>query len=381
MSSFKVPVTRVREVLPHDNADRLDIVKVYDWMVVTGKGNFKVGDQVIYIPVDSILPQELEDFLFPMTAKIKLTKHRVRSIKIRSHISQGMVVKPAELLESHWGHLGELEDEEDIAQDLGITKYEPPDVEIPRHMQQKKKRAVNPNFPKYTDIENFKWYDRIFQDGEEVYMSEKIHGTSFRCGWFKNEANTLWKKIKKFFGLLPEYEFCWGSRQVQIQCKLYHKGYYDEDVYTKMVRQYDLKKKLPKGYAIYGEIVGDGIQKGYTYGCGPGEHKLYVYDVMRDGKYLDYEISDATENDPWPATFKEAVEAFDITPVPVLYVGPFKREILEQHRSGDSTLGGQKVREGLVIKPIHETTACVGRKVLKAISDEYYMQKDGTDFH
>jgi RNA ligase (TIGR02306 family) len=378
MSTFKVPLTRVREVLPHDNADRLEVVKVYDWLVVTGKGNFKPGDRVVYIPVDSILPQELEDKLFPAGSKIKLDKHRVKSIKIRGHISQGMVVAADEIL---GGYGKPVAEESDVAPLMGITKYEPPSWSLPTKMMPRAKpKKTNPNFGKYTDIENFKWYDRVFQDNERVYISEKLHGTSFRAGWFKNEPTTLWKKVLKFLRILPEWEFCWGSRTVQIQCKLYHKGYYDEDVYTKMVRQYDLKNRIPKGYAVYGEIVGDGIQKGYTYGCGPGEHKLYVYDVQHNGHWLNYEVNDESPELP-STTFPAAVDAFCLTPVPCLYVGPFKREVVDYFRDGDSKIGDQKVREGIIIKPVHEATAACGRKVLKAISDAYYLKADNTDFH
>jgi RNA ligase (TIGR02306 family) len=387
MSTFKVPLTTIKEVLPHENAERLEVVKVYDWLVVTGKGKFRPGDNVVYVPVDSILPQDLEDDLFPPGSKITLNKHRVKSIKIRGHISQGMVLAPEEVKKLP-RNLAELEavsrgtkvEELDLAPVLGITKYEAPLKDIPEQMRPRKKRAVNPNFTKYTDIENFKWYDRVFQDGERVYISEKLHGTSFRAGWFKNEPNTVWKKIKKFFRLLPEWEFCWGSRMVQIQCKLYHKGYYEVDVYTKMVKAYNLKNRIPKGYAVYGEIVGDGIQKGYTYGCGSGKHELYIYDVQHNGHWLSYEIDDQTAEFPI-RTFSEAVQSFGLKSVPCLYVGPYKREILEQHRDGDSTIGRQKVREGVILKPVQEATACMGRKVLKVISEAYYLKNDGTDFH
>lgn len=394
MSTFKVPLTTIKEVLPHDNAERLEVVKVYDWLVVTGKGKFRAGDKVVYVPVDSILPQDVEDHLFPPDSKIKLNKHRVKSIKIRGHISQGMVVAPQELEEmsSLLLGVGASDEETDLAPVLGITKYEPPVKELPQAMRVKRKRAVNPHFPKYADIENFKWYDRTFKDGENVYISEKLHGTSFRAGWFRNEPNTLWKKVKKFFGCLPEWEFCWGSRQVQIQCKLYHKGYYEEDVYTKMVRQYNLQRRIPVGMAIFGEIVGDGIQKGYTYGCSKGEHRLYVYDVMKNGKYLDYDrepIPGATELPCWHSdapeyepTFLQAIDVLDLEPVPCLYVGPYSRQILETHRSGDSTIGGQKVREGVVLKSIkEESTASLNRKCLKVISDAYYLGQDNTEFH
>lgn len=382
MSTFRVEITDIREVKPHHNADRLDVVKVYDWDIVTQKDKYKVGDLVVYFPVDSILPQELEMQLFPEGSKITLDKHRVKSIKIRKQISQGMICDPYELKQLNTPKL--LKKGADVTQVLGITKYEPHVRDLPKGMNVKTSKKIrNPSFTAYSDIENFKYYDRVFQDGEQCYVSEKLHGTSFRAGWFPMPANTLWRKIKKFFGMLPEWQWCYGSRTVQIQDKLMHKGYYDEDVYTKMVKQYNLKELIPKGIAVYGEIVGWGIQKNYYYGCKEGEHKLYVYDFQKlnscrtdvanpDGgkyTYVDYPL------------FNRMCNAFNLEPVPKLYVGPYDRKIIEPMRDGDSLVGGQKVREGIVIKAIPEATCCAGRKLFKWISDSYYLLKDGSDFH
>jgi RNA ligase (TIGR02306 family) len=372
MSTFRVEIATIKEILPHNNADRLEIVKVYDWDVVTQKGKYAAGDLVLYIPVDAVLPSDLEQQLFPPDSKITLHRSRIRAIRIRGVVSQGMVVDPASLekLKPY-----SIVEGADYAEVLGITKYEPPVYSLPSKMQAKstKKKTQNPNFRKYTDIENFKWYPDLFREGEMVYISEKLHGTSFRAGWFPMEANTLWRKIKKFFGYLPDWQFCWGSRTVQIQDKGAHKGYYGEDVYTQCVEKYNLKTEIPVGMAIYGEIVGcagkEPIQKGYHYGCQPGEFRLYVYDVQRNNVWLDY-----------PA-FKREVSRMGLCPVPLLYLGPYSRESANELRGGDSLIGNQEVREGIVIKPVIEEDCRAGRKLLKWISDDYLLNKDNTDHH
>jgi RNA ligase (TIGR02306 family) len=387
MSTFIVPLTQIKEILPHPNADRLELAKVYDWTVVVQKGAYLPEQEVIYVPVDSILPWDLEQHLFPPESKIKLNKSRIKAIRIRGVVSQGMLVNPYEVPNFN---INAYDIEQDVKDALGITKYEPAVAETPGQMRAKPKRAKNRNFKEYIDIYNLKWYDRMFQDGEEVYISEKLHGTSFRCGWVKNEPNTLWKKFLNLFGFLPEWEFCWGSRRVQIQNKIFHKGFYETDVYTKIVKQYDLMNKIPKGYVIYGEIVGDGIQKNYTYGCGPGEHKLYVYDIQKDGKFLSYiepyHCSPRSGHDfaePMVPDFKTEIELMGLEAVPCLYVGPYSKEAAEFYRDGDSTIAGQKIREGVVIKPTIEKECSIGRKVLKFISDSYKLKndQDGTDFH
>lgn len=396
MSSFAVPITKIREILPHDNATSLEIAKVFDWNVVVQKGRYKPGDQVVYVPVDSILPWDLENKIFPPESKIKLKKSRIRSIKIRGQISQGLIIDMEDIQElvfpfqKTWAYPEDM----DVASELGITKYEPPVSELPGLMKvgaPGKPKPTNPHFKKYTDIENFKYYDRMFQDGEEVYVSEKLHGTSFRAGWFPMEANTIMKKIKKFLGILPAWEFCWGSRTVQIQVKGKHggvnipsQGVSFDDVYTKMVKLYRLKELLPEGIAVYGEIVGDGIQKGYTYGCGPGEHKLFIYDIMHNGEWQNYDMFKALIEglNNRSTAIQGSLSFIPLQTVPELYTGPFKKEIVDKLRDGDSVIGGQKVREGVVIKPMKEETCSIGRKVLKYISDAYYLKNvDGTEFH
>ena len=388
MSSFSVPVTRIRAIEVHPNATALEIAKVYDWSVVVRKGEFIEGDLVIYVPVDSILPQDLENSIFPPDSKIKLKNSRIRSIKIRGQISQGMIINTADVVE----YIGQSKygPEEDVSNQLGISKYEPPVNELPFYMRVKSKKKGNPEFKKYTDIENFKYYDRLFQEYEPVYISEKLHGTSFRAGWFPMQKDNIWKKIKDYFGFLPKWEFCWGSRTVQVQIKGSHGGFHSveqgvnfDDVYTEMVHKYNLKEKIPLGYAIYGEIVGDGIQKGYTYGCQPGEHKLYLYDIMNTttGKYLDF-YKDTYEGQDTPDQFFPVMcYAMGLERVPELYTGPYRDHIIKKLRTGPSTIDGQPIREGVVIKPMVEQIASIGRKILKYINDDYYLLKDGSDFH
>jgi RNA ligase (TIGR02306 family) len=386
MSSFSVPVVKITSIEIHPNATALEIVKMFDWSVVVRKGEHKLEDLVVYVPVDSVLPQELENKIFPPESKIKLRNSRIRSIKLRGQISQGMMMSLEDAGMADQG----LVEGDDVSEQLGITKYEPPVSELPWHMKVKSKKKGNPEFKKYTDIENFKYYDRLFQEYEPVYISEKLHGTSFRAGWFPMQKDSIWKKIKDYFGLLPKWEFCWGSRTVQVQVKGSHDGFHSEeqgvdfdDVYTEMVHKYNLKERIPIGYAIYGEIVGSGIQKGFTYGCGPDEHKLYLYDIMNTttGLYLDF-YKDTYEGQENPDQFFPVMcYAMGLERVPELYTGPYRDHIVKKLRAGASTIQGQPIREGVVIKPMVEQIASIGRKVLKYINDDYYLLKDGSDFH
>lgn len=363
MSTHAVEVTPIVAINPHPNADRLEIATVKDWQCVVGKGTFKPGDLCVYIPIDSVLPQPVLDKVFA-GSKIAPTP-RVKTIKLRGAISQGIAVHPNDLgVTAKAG--------KDVASELGITKYEPPAPGFQGGGDGKARPGrsqTNPNFRKYTGIENAKNHPHTFVEGEPVIVTEKIHGTNFRAGYVPFYADTLWKKVKRFFGMAPEFEFVYGSHNVQLQSKLLYKGFYDSNVYAEAVVKYRLKDVLKPGEVVYGEIYGDGIQKGYAYGSGKGQRDLALFDVMIEGQYLD------------PLAFEKWADARQLPRVPVLYRGPFNREHVKSLTVGDSVLAPtQKVREGVVCKPLEEATAYLGRKVLKFISDAYLLG-DQTDYH
>lgn len=367
MSTFKVEVVKVSEVNPHPNADRLDLLKIKDWQCVSAKGQFKAGDLAVYFPIDSILSPEAESTVFGPDSKVKLNNSRVRTIKLRGAISQGLAVSPQIFMYAF--HPGEFVEGSDVTKLLGVTKFEPPTKLNPAsNPASASKKQTNPNFRKYTGIENAKNYPEVFKEGELVSVTEKIHGTNFRAGWVPNVANSLWKKVKKFLGFFPKYEFVYGSHNVQLQNKMLYTGYYDKNVYAEAVKKYSLETLLMPGEVVYGEIYGDGIQKGYTYGCKSGERKCVFFDLMRDGEWKN----------------KYELMATCLPTVPELYCGPFNKEEILKLRDGNSVLAPeQKIREGVVVKPEIEEMCYMGRKMLKYISDDYLLknQDNETEAH
>lgn len=362
MSTFAVEVVKVQEVNKHPNADRLDLVSIKGWVCVAGREDpttprYKKGDTCIYIPIDSVLPKQLEDYLFPPGSLVTLSKSRVKSVKIRKALSQGMVIDANKDLLKMYPKLAKIKLGDDVAAILGITKYEPPAT---GSLMGGNQARNHPDFHKYTDIENFKNFPDMFVEGEPCYITEKLHGTSARFSLMSVKRSFL-DKILMFLKLKKEHEFLVGSRNVQLK-----KG---TDVYNKIAKQLDLEKKLLPGEILYGEIVGSGIQANYTYGCKEGQHNFYAYDVKVNNEFLS------------PASFRMFCKERGINPVPMLHRGPFSLELANKLRQGDSLIGGQKVREGIVIKPIAEDKSWTGaRKVLKFINDTYLL-KDNTDFH
>ncbi len=381
MSEFKVCLTKIKEIQVHPNADALELAVVYGFIVVVKKGVYKVGDEAILVPIDSVLPKYLEDYLFPEGSKIKLSNSRIKQIRIRKIASQGMLIDKNDLINCltiNNKEIPKFKLEEDYKTNLEIVKFEPPELKVSgvrSNLKPIKKRDFNPNLHNYNGIDNFKWFPDLYEEGEEVSITEKLHGTSFKAGYVPKVKFSLFEKIKKFFGFkVSEFEWCYASNNVQLQNKKEYKGFYGEDIYGQICKKYNLANKLSDGFVVYGEIIGDGIQKNYNYGCKRGEHKLVLFDVMivkKDGtnRYLDVD------------EFQLFTDTLGIERCPELYRGPFNKDLAKSLTLGDSVYcPSQKVREGVVIKPLTEKICCIGRKKLKLIS-EAYLDKDQSDFH
>jgi len=175
MAELIVETCKAVKIEDHPNADRLDLITIKGWQCVAQKGIIDYLDLLVYIPVDSILPEKLETLIFGENSKVKLSKSRVKTIKLRGAISQGLVV-PAYKLKDHYRiPLSEGKDVKDI---LGITKWEPKEKApfAVKMGKQASKKQINPNFRKYTNINHLKNYQHPFEPDEEVVVLEKIHG-------------------------------------------------------------------------------------------------------------------------------------------------------------------------------------------------------------
>jgi len=136
-------------------------------MSIVKKGDFKTGDLAAYIPEASIVPDDLLEEM-GLTGKLAGSKHnRVKAIRLRGVLSQG-ICYPAAL---NWTQ------GQDVAEELGIVKYEPP---IPVHIMQGQVYNAGVELATKYDIENIKRYPDVLVEGEEVVVTEKTHGT-FMC--------------------------------------------------------------------------------------------------------------------------------------------------------------------------------------------------------
>lgn len=156
MSEFHVQVVRVGEITKHPNADSLGLTKVFDYPVIVRLGDFQPGDLAVYVPVDSVVPADDLQWAF-------LAGHlRIRARRLRGIFSMGLLTHA----NPSWT------EGQDVCEAMRITKYEPPEP-----MTTGGENEHNPGYmPVYTDIEGLRRWPDVLIPGEEVVISEKIHG-------------------------------------------------------------------------------------------------------------------------------------------------------------------------------------------------------------
>src|SRR5208282_2090591 len=88
MSTLVVEVCRIEKILPHPNADALELAHLKGWQCVVPKGKYIANDLVTYIPVDAVVPAALSDRL---GITRYLSNGRVRCAKLRGEPSFGVL--------------------------------------------------------------------------------------------------------------------------------------------------------------------------------------------------------------------------------------------------------------------------------------------------
>lgn len=88
-------IEKVKEVLPIEGADRIELISILDWKIIVKKNQFKVGDLAVFIEVDSILPdgisienkEELNQLYEELNIEINIDKKKIIQKKIDEYVN------------------------------------------------------------------------------------------------------------------------------------------------------------------------------------------------------------------------------------------------------------------------------------------------------
>ncbi len=341
-------IRRIATLTPIEGADRIELATMEDlsWQVVVQKDLHDIGDPVIYIQIDTIVPAT------PTFDFLKDRHYRVRSIRLKKQLSQGLILPMRDFDNDFYPHikgLGGLLVGDDMTDLIGVRKFEKP---VPANLRGR----IKGNFPTHlvpkTDEERIQGCPRIIEElnGVKCYVSLKLDGTS---ATYLSHNPGLTE---------PETHVC--SRNLSLKPP---EPEDEGNVYWKMEKKYDLLKKLTAqvGYAIQGEICGPGIG-GNKMGLSEIDFFLFNVYSISERKYLNFD------------QMKSFAEYLGVKTVPIVDDNFVFGDVTVQDLLGmadNQTYEDGSPAEGVVIRPVVETYShyMKGRVSFKVVSNKFLL--------
>lgn len=354
MSTLRV-TAEVLTVHEHPNADALELAQVGLYRAVVAKGAFRTGEYAVYIPEQSVLPTALIKELGLTGRLAGSAADRVRAVRLRGELSQGIVCRPKALADTDLTRAAA--EGTDFARTLGIVKWVPP---VPPTMDGDVESA--PGLLPWVDIENIQRYPDIFTEGEPVVLTEKLHGSACLLTYLADE-DRVHVSSKGF-----------GAKSLALKEN-------PRNLYWRAVRGHGVPEAAARlagrlgarRVGIFGEVYGAGVQD-LSYGA-DGRREAIGYAVFDVSAEIDGEVR-----------WLDAAELLtgELPLVPRLYEGPYAVGRVLEIASGRETVSGRELhlREGVVIRPAAERYSPLtgGRAVAKAVSPAYLTRKGGTEY-
>lgn len=358
-------VEQIVDIQPIPDADNIEVATVLGWKVVIAKkDNFSVGDKIVYIEIDSKVPEKPE-FEF-----LRDRKFRVRTIRLRGQYSQGLIM-PLSILSGKNYEVGQ-----DVTKELGVTYYieadnvrkaskPPKDAKFQSMCARNKilfskpffrwilrrkwgrsllfvffgkKKDVPKAFPtKFpyvhkTDETRIEALPFLLGYSNPLIVTEKLDGTS---------STYILERIKK-----DKFEFYVTSRNVR-QLNEEQDCYHTYNIYWAMANKYKIEDHL-RQYLIdnpdlqYVCIQGESVGSVQGNPLKLSEDALYVFNfIQSDIGRLSSDVG------------KSIVEAWGMKWVPIIHTDfmmPSDMEEFKVMADGKSLVNPAVLREGLVLR-------------------------------
>jgi hypothetical protein len=347
-------VEKVLKLDPIEGADMIEKATVLGWGIVVKKGEFQVGDYVSYIQIDTVVPeQEQFEFLRPRN-------FRVRTIKLRGQISQGLVVPLPE---------GKWKEGDDLTYILGVKKYQK-DKEVPAPLPKQPKiwykkwlwklkykflvklfpnlKSVNRNsFPKdivsITDEERIQNITKVLEShkGKTFIASEKLDGSSLTVIHEKKRGKSKYRICSRRFELFN-----------------IDNEWYKVFVDTRFKQYIDLlvSKYKTNNIVVQGEYIGK--PQGNKYKLSKNEIRLF--NIQIDGKRIPQD------------EFYRVCTEFNIPCCPKIDEFKLNHSLPEllKMAEGKSVLNKSTEREGLVLRCTEDNLS------FKVISNKFLLKNE-----
>lgn len=363
-------IQKIGSLSPIPGADAIEKAEVLGWELVVKKGEFHVGDLCVYCEIDSTLP-ELPCFEF-----LRARKFRIKTVKLRGQISQGIAFPLSILRQVDPEFSGSLTIGRDVTQNLKITKYDPESALDVEHNQVKKswierkysffkwklfglkpvkKGSFPSDIPKTDEVRVQKMASSIAERvGTMMYVTEKCEGTSATFV-YRRGGNWL-AKLMNADGI---FQVCSRNRIVYNSQTGKEAPHHLRDIAAKYNIAAGLKK-LNRNLAIQGEVIGPKIQ-GNIYQLEEPELRLFsMFDIDRQ-EYLN---------------FFELVEIAQQLNIPVVPIVNNNMKLIDdvkyyvEYSKGKSQINPKILREGVVFRSKTDNFS------FKSINPEYLLKQE-----
>lgn len=367
-----VSITEIIDPKTGEPANSIEAVQILGWTCVAKKGLHKVGELVIYFEIDSILPedflksQNLWDYEKNKGLLGKSAGNVLKTKKLLKVLSQGLVAPIAGT--SLYGF--PVEEDMDVTEKLGITKYEQYIEEefepgAPRK-KSFKSRMIKKFKPQIIFLSKYiPWFRQFIGSGgafpDFIQKTDQTRIQNLTKNWNELREDT-YEVTEKMEGTSSTYfykdgDFGMCSRNLR-------KPNNSTDHFGFIEKKYEIFKKLieyKKNIALQGEICGPGIQGNYY---NLNEFTWFIFDV--------YLIDERRKALPAERTVILFDLGLSLTQAPFYSLQNLKgmtiQEVLDM-TIRKSYLNNKVDSEGLVFKSILKNQS------FKAINNDYLLKQ------
>lgn len=383
-------VTRLNNLHKDPNSDNLWLADCFNEGVIVGPG-MKENELILYLPTDGEIERWFGD-AFNLYRKnldgtsqggyIENNSH-IRAIKLRGNQSSGVVIALDKVYEKFgdqgWkdgDKVNTINDKEFCCKYIPKRKTGSIGQGKTSYKGRKAEGITYPEFSMHTDTEQLAYNLDKFRSGDMLNMTLKMHGTSQRS------MNTYAELPNGFFRRLfhmkkrTKQAYVLGTRRCVVTEN--SQGYYGNDQF-RMPHHEALKPYLEDGMEVFYEVVGYygpneentimpigdntkvndkafvkqfGKRSIFSYGCNPGESKMYIYRITSNNGEKEWTPDEITE---WCNTHGfnrvPVIEDFEFTTVEDL-----QERINKYFEDLADPIGRTHVKEGVVVRIVNRRT-------------------------
>lgn len=248
-------------------SDNLELAYIKNWQCVIQKNSFQIGEKIFYIQPDAQINPDGTSWADGIRRYLG-GRGRVKIVKLRQQISNGIIVKLDEILSICPD--AEDKDPDELCKILGIKHYEAP---VPQCLDAFS-NSLPPGIEK-SDEENYQSIDKgMLRIGDRALVTKKIDGSS-ACIYYDPEnddlrvaSRSLTLKLDKNNNYInacsPYFESVKAlgkflGQPICIRGEVYGNGI--------NANKANLDAKKPLGFAVYGVRLPNADSEKIRYGC------------------------------------------------------------------------------------------------------------------